>query len=383
MAAKKELYKRGEIWWYRFTNPQSGKQVRRSTHKAERGEAQQVLDAEKAKAWIAPTDKKEVVQRQWGEAAIRWLEEKSADGKRSLMTDACRLQILNEVMVNKLLTDISGEYVQEVIVKGLLKKRGVKPATVNRYVMLIQSILNLAYKEWRWINQVPYLPKPGKSQERKREAWVTPDQFKRILAELPEHTADMALFAVATGLRYSNVNDLEWREIDVARNCIVIPKEKFKTKRDHVLPINETARKILVKHLGKHPNRVFTYNGKPFERMNQRYWHKAVDRAGVNDELRAAGLLQLDERFVFHGLRHTFATWLMRIGVSAEVVEKLGGWASSDSRTVFTYAHIADISHLLPYSRRMDEILLGANKEISTVLAQDNWSNLAQLALTP
>lgn len=73
----------------------------------------------------------------------------------------------------------------------------------------------------------------------------------------------------------------------------------------------------------------------------------------------------------------------MRIGVSAEMVEKLGGWASSDSRTVFTYTHIADVSHLLPYSRRMDEILMGANKEISTILAQDNWSNLAQLALTP
>jgi integrase len=377
MSGKKELFQRGDIWWYRFTHPRTGKQVRGSTGKTEKSEAQQVLDKTKADVWLVITVGTEKPPRLWGEAAIRWLEEAE---KRSIETDASRLSVLNEVMVNTVLTDITGDYVREEIIKGHLEKRNLKPATINRYILLMQSILNKSFKMWRWIDQVPYLPRPGKSKEGKRKAWVTPDQFKRIHAQLSEHFGDVALLALATGLRYSNVAKLEWRWIDVAKNCIIVPKESFKGKRDHAVPINETARKVLAKYLGKHPERVFVCSktNLPFGRLNQRYWHLAVDRAGVNAELRAAGLLGLNERFVFHGLRHSFATWLIRTGISADIVEELGGWAPDSSRMVFTYAHAAGVGRLLPYSQRMDEILGAKTKEFSTVLAHDTWRNLAQ-----
>jgi len=381
MAGKKELFQKEgrKIWSYRFTHPRTGKQVRGSTGKTEKSEAQQVLDQIKADIWLTVTPDTDKPIRLWGEAAIRWLEETE---KRSIRTDASRLSILNEVMLETPITDINGDYIREDVIKGLLEKRNIKPATINRYVMLIQSILNKAYKVWRWIDTVPYLPRPGKSKEGKRKAWVTPDQWKRIHAELSEHYGDVALLALATGLRYSNVAKLEWRWIDSVNNCIIIPKEVFKGKRDHALPINETARRVLSKYYGKHPTRVFVYKGRPFDRLNQRYWHAAVDKAGVNDELRAAGLLEFNERFVFHGLRHSFATWLVRTGISVDVVEELGGWAPDSSRMVFTYAHAAGVSRLLPYSRRMDEILEGTNKEFSTVLAPVTWSFLAPSELS-
>lgn len=105
MAGKKELFQRGDIWWYRFTHPRTGEQVRGSTGKAEKSEAQQVLDKAKADVWLVITAGAEKPSRLWGEAAIRWLEE--AD-KRSIETDASRLSVLNEVMVNTVLTDITG-----------------------------------------------------------------------------------------------------------------------------------------------------------------------------------------------------------------------------------------------------------------------------------
>lgn len=381
MATKtKELFQRGEYWSYRFKHPRTGEQVRGTTGTTDKTEAQRILDEKKASVWLTVKATTEKQPRLWGEAAIRWLEE--AD-KRSILTDASRLSILNEVMVNTVLTDITGDYIRDEVIKGHLEKRNIKPATINRYIELIQWILNKAFKEWRWIDQVPYLPRPGKKKEEKRRAWLSPDQFERIVANLSEHYADVARLSLATGMRYANVAKLEWRWIDVAKNCIVVPKEAFKGKRDHVVPINETARKVLSKYIGKHPERVFVRKGKPFSRLNQRYWHVAVDKAGVNDELRAYGLLKLNERFVFHGLRHTFATWLVRTGVPVDIVEELGGWAPNSSRMVFTYAHAAGTSRLLPYSRRMDEILQGTNKEFSTYLAHDSWSNLAQMELTP
>lgn len=383
--ATKELYLRegSAVWQFRFTGP-DGSQIRRSTGKTDKREAQQVLDNAKVNAWTRYSNSPILVPahtikegRLWGEAAVRWLEERE---KRSIDTDAGRLGVLQPLMNDMLLTDITGDFVREKLINGLLALRQSSPATINRYVVLIQSILNLAYKEWRWIDSVPYLPRPGKTAESKRQAWLSPDQFHRIVKALPEHMADLALMGIATGLRYKNVNDLSWREIDVSRNCIVIPKEKFKGKRDHVFPINETARDVLIKYLGKHDERVFTFRGKPFERINLRHWHDAINSTGVNDELRKSLLLDEDEQFVFHGLRHTFATWLIRTGASIEVVEALGGWKTDSNRTVFNYAHTAGVNHLLPYSKRIDEILKGSKQEFSTVLAHDTWTKLAQLS---
>ena len=383
--ATQELFKRrgSDVWSYRFTHPtKPGQQVRGSTGKTEKVEAQQFLDEKKASVWLATAKGAEKPPRMWGEAAIRWIEE--AD-KRSLESDASRLSVLNEVMVDKLLSEIDGDFIREEVTKKLLEKRGIKPGTINRYIMLIQSILNKAFKIWRWIDHVPYLPRPGKGKEGKRKAWITPGQYDRILKELSPHFRDMATFAVATGLRYANIARLEWRWVDVAKNAIVIPKEEFKGKRDHAIPINETARKILAKYVGRHSERVFVAHktGRPFQRLNQRYWHMAVDRAGVNLELREAGLLGIDERFVFHGLRHTFATWLLRTGVPVDVVEELGGWAPDSNRMVYTYAHAAGTSRLLPYSQRIDEILEGTNKEYSTILAPVTWTFIAPVDLTP
>jgi uncharacterized protein (DUF4415 family) len=51
MAGKKELYLRGNIWWYRYTDPTTGKQIRRSSSTNDKSIAKQILDREKAASW--------------------------------------------------------------------------------------------------------------------------------------------------------------------------------------------------------------------------------------------------------------------------------------------------------------------------------------------
>jgi integrase len=67
----------------------------------------------------------------------------------------------------------------------------------------------------------------------------------------------MALFAVNTGLRDSNVCGLQWQwEVavpEVGRSVFVIPPEAFKTKRPHVVVLNDAARSIIESQRGKHP----------------------------------------------------------------------------------------------------------------------------------
>jgi integrase len=42
----------------------------------------------------------------------------------------------------------------------------------------------------------------------------------RLLAELPEHLAAMARFAMLTGLRQRNVRELSWSQVDLDRRLV-------------------------------------------------------------------------------------------------------------------------------------------------------------------
>src|SRR5437867_6741892 len=68
----------------------------------------------------------------------------------------------------------------------------------------------------------------------------------------------MALFAVNTGLRDSNVCGLQWQwEVavpEVGRSVFVIPPEAFKTKRPHVVILNDVAWSIIRAQRGLHPS---------------------------------------------------------------------------------------------------------------------------------
>jgi integrase len=380
-SKQKHLYLRegSPSWWYRFTDPHTGKQVRRSTGTSEKKLAQAIFDKAKADAWEVKADPKASKRgKVWLEASIRWLEER-ADKKRTILIDAMRLKILGEVMNHVKLADITNEFVAESVVKGILKPRGIKPATINRYLALIGAILNASYKRWQWLDTPVFLDKPGNDVEKPRKAWITPAQFKLMYGAMPEYYKDMMSVAISTGMRHKNISLLKWSQVDLNNRCIHIPKESFKGKRDHYVPLNETAIIAIRKYVGKHKEMVFVVDGVHYKRTHLVEWHRINDELGINKQLRGVGLLDADEKFVFHGLRHTFATWLARTGTPVEMIERIGGWSLGSGRIVGNYMHVEDVTHLIPYAKRIDEIL-GKNtgKKFSTILAHNNWNKLAQ-----
>lgn len=61
--------------------------------------------------------------------------------------------------------------------------------------------------EWERIEKVPRIRLYKEAKRRVR--WLTPEQVQRLLKELPPHQQDMMVFALSTGLRQSNVVNLE------------------------------------------------------------------------------------------------------------------------------------------------------------------------------
>ena len=155
------------------------------------------------------------------------------------------------------------------------------------------------------------------------------------------HQRDVVIFAFATGLRQANVVGLKWSHVNLDTGHAWVDADKSKNGRPIAVPLNATAVDVLHRQLGKHPERVFTYAGKPVLRANTRAWGNALKRAGI-------------ENFRWHDTRHTWASWHRQSGTPTHELQRLGGWRSSVM--VERYAHLAP-DHLAKAANRIDSLL--------------------------
>lgn len=321
------LFKRkdSKYWWYKFTDP-SGRVVRGSTQTEDKRKAQELLDRLRSSAW--DQDKLGVKPKKtWEEAVVRWLSESS---KRSLPTDKSHLRFLIPHLSGKTLDSINKDVIESIIKAKLAT--GCSKTRVNRMTGVIGAILNKAKKEWSWIDETPHIRKF--TEPKKRLRWLTQEEAEKLLAMLPDHTRAMAQFSLATGLRESNVTRLEWSQIDLQRKVAWIHADQSKTGKPIGVPLNDTAIDVLVRQIGKHRLRVFTYQGVPVDKAATKAWRKALAKAGITE-------------FRWHDLRHTWASWHVQAGTPLNVLQELGGWSSFEM--VQKYAHLAP-EHLAQYA---------------------------------
>lgn len=323
------LYKRGNTWWVRFTAP-NGERIQRSAGTEEQQKAQEFHDRLKAELWRVH-QLGERPRRTWQEAVVRWL--KDTEYKADRNKDVAKFRWLDRFLKSSYLDDINRELVDKI---KYAKREEASPSTVNRYLALIRAVLNMAKDEWEWIDKVPKVrmyPEP-----KRRVRWLTYEEASALLAELPEHLADMAEFSLATGLRQSNVSFLEWEQVDLNRRMTWIHADQSKSRRAIVVPLNDNAISVIQRRQGKHPRYVFTYQGEPVARTTTKAWKSALDRAGIKN-------------FRWHDLRHTWASWHVQSGTSLQELMELGGWAGLEM--VLRYAHLAG-DHLLDAAKRID-----------------------------
>jgi integrase len=268
------------------------------------------------------------------------LEAKTSLGSVGDVKRICR--ILDPILGKKCLTDIDGDMVWQVC--EWLLRRGIKPATVNRYLATIRGILRMARDEWQWIDNHPKIRLlPG---EVERDRWLIREEAVRLIAACPPHLAAIVRFALATGCRASEITGLEWRRVDLDRHTAWLDHTKNGTPRG--VPLNRDAVAVLEAEQGKHPDYCFTYRGARISgAVGNSAWYEAVKRAKLDN-------------FRFHDLRHTWASWHRQSGTSTDELKDLGGWKSRVM--VDRYAKFAT-EHLAVAAARIESGGLGENVE--------------------
>jgi integrase len=350
------LYKRGgsPYWWTRFTV--DGRRIQQSTGTCDKKEAQEYEAKLRADHWehrrlgVKP-------KRFWKEAALQWLKETSH--KATHESDKRKLRWLDKFLGDKTLDQIDRELLMQISER---KARESSQVTANRYMALVRAILRKAANEWEWMDREPKVRMYRENGRRVR--FLTREEAARLLKELPPHLAEIARFALATGLRRANITGLEWSQVDMKRCLAWVHPDQAKGRKAIAVPLNSDAIQILERQAGKHATRVFTYNKKPVFQLATRAWQKALKRAGI-------------ENFRFHDLRHTWASWHVQAGTSLYALQEMGGWQSAEM--VRRYAHFQPGEHLLAASRAIE----GASENLKVATAVETASDVTVDATQP
>lgn len=310
-----------------------GKRIRESTGTGDLEEAERYLvhkleELRKVEVYgVRPT-------RTLMEAATKYLREKE---KATLREDARHLKSLVEF-----LGDIPLKSVHMGTLRPYIDQKrdlGWKKRTVNYSLQTIRHLLNLAAGEWldengmTWLQSAPKI-KLLREDDRKKPYPLSWEEQDQLFAELPEHLKDMALFAVNTGCRAAEICKLRWDwEIpipEMGTSVFIIPEMVVKNRNERLVVLNRIARTVIEKMRGRHPERVFTYKGRPVSSMYGAAWRKARDRAGLPDVR-------------VHDLKHTFGRRLRAGGVSFEDRQDLLGHKSSRITTHYSQVELESL----------------------------------------
>ncbi len=288
--------KKSSVWWIDFVAP-NGERIRRSTETADRREAAELHDKLKSEVWRVQRlgDRP---KRIWQDAVVRWLREQAH--KASLDDDKQKLRWLDRFLAGRELESINRAMIDRIVEAKQAEK--CSNATVNRTLALLRAILRRCVNDWEWLDRAPAVKLLKEPTRRIR--FLTQGHALILLQELPLHLREMAIFALATGLRAANVTRLTWEQVDLSRNLAWVHPDQAKARRAIAVPLNDMAASVLARQVGKHPVRVFTYRGKPIGQVSTRAWYHALERAGI-------------ENFRFHDLRH----YLPSLTMSGDVPE--------------------------------------------------------------
>lgn len=323
------LRRRGGVWHVSVTAP-DGRRIRCSAGTPDRVAAQEFHDRLKVELWrIQKLGEKP--RRTWKEAVVRYLTEVAH--KATIEKDRAHLRRLDCHLGRKYLDEITKDVVDYVTTERVKEK--VSPASVNRLLATLRAVLRKACYEWEWIEKVPKVKLLKEPKRRVR--FLTREEADRLLAELPPHQAEMARFALATGLRQGNVKGLEWSQVDLEHRRAWVHPDQAKSRKAIPVPLNAESMLVLRRQRGKHERFVFTYQGGPVNQVNTKTWRTALERAGIKN-------------FRWHDLRHCWASWHVQQGTPLHVLQELGGWESTEM--VRRYAHLA-ADHLAEYAEKL------------------------------
>ena len=254
--------------------------------------------------------------------------------KRSWPTDCGRAAHLLQHLGQRRCATLTQRDVDNYRVARLAEKtkRGGKPAigTLNREVALLKRLLSYAVK----CGDLDRNPLQGVGlleEDNTRDVIVSEAQLQQLVAAAAPVFRPLVIVAYDSGMRRSEVTQLQWRQVDLKAGVIRLQAEDTKTHTARDVFLTARAKAALEGLARSTSGYVFVNpkTNKPWTDIRKQF-RKACKDAKL------PGVW-------FHDLRRSFVTNARRRGVAESVVMKLSGHRT---REVFARYNIIDDSDL-------------------------------------
>lgn len=353
------LYKRGLVWWMRFSY--KGQQVRKSTETTDKKLAEKiyykVVNQIAEGKWF---DVDEGNQRTFEELAEKY-ETQVFKELKCYQKNRCYVNQLRVFFGKYKLSEITPALIDDF--RQMRKEQGVKPATINCQFSFLRRMFSLAKKRWMWIKEIPLIEMEPNADNR-RTRHLSFEEFHSLLEFCDLWLKDIVIVAAWTGLRRENVVKLRKTQVELLKREIMVDGQEIKNGENLRIPIAEPVYEVLANLTNDDKTNspyVFHNDGKPYNSKKvYKVFKKTLERAGIED-------------FRFHDLRHCFASWNRQAGVDIYTLAELMG--HKDTKMTMRYAHITPV-HLTKAIGMLEK----SYGEFSTKLAHSNKDYAGQIA---
>jgi len=181
----------------------------------------------------------------------------------------------------------------------------------------------------------------------KREVYLTVEQAQVLLNALPNPIADIVEFAICTGFRKENILSLRIESVQF-HDLTSTGEVMFNIKggRTELFPLGPVSVELLKRVIGDRTEGFVFIN--PQNQTRYVSTHKTFDCA-----VRKLGLTVNGTKLRIHDLRHVFATWLHREGVSLDALRPLMGHKNRATTDRYTTIDRLAVAKLLSYMPRI------------------------------
>jgi len=255
----------------------------------------------------------------FGKFADEFLELYSKPNKRSWKNDEFLLNTLKDFFKGESLQSITAEKIERFKV---VRKGEVSPATVNRAISCLKTLLNKAV-EWGKLTASPAARVKKFREPSGRERILSPDEVRRLLDAASPELRPVLIAAIGTGMRRGEILALKWTDLDFGRGVISI--QTSKSGKSRKVPMSATVAAVL-RAVPQAGDFVF-HNAETGTHIKdvKTAFHAACARARKNpDDAKDPGIVGLR----FHDLRHTFASRALELGADIMSVSKILGHSS-------------------------------------------------------
>jgi len=197
--------------------------------------------------------------------------------------------------IKNLTPSVINEYIAERLKTKSYRGGTIRPATVNREMILVKTMFNKAIRDGK-LEKNPARAVKHLKENNERDRILSSEEWERYKANCPSWYLSIATLAYLTAMRRGEIINLAPSRVDLKSGFIRLRPEDTKTQYGRSIPIHPEVMEVLKKALkirSLDMEKVFHRNGKPITKSTVREAHESICKKTKI------------ENFTFHDFRHT------------------------------------------------------------------------------